>query len=151
MHVFALDTYIHTYIVYSAFVYMLSHYREISILGKLSHPNVIQLIEVFEDTAKEKIYMVLEYCVGGLQELLDKSKQRKFPVGQAHKYVLTHTHAHGCMFVCFEYYICLCPCKVFCCLFFMYIRTYVHIIFISEHMHIQYTYSRTSSKNTVNE
>lgn len=62
--------------------------REISILGKLSHPNVIQLIEVFEDTAKEKIYMVLEYCVGGLQELLDKSKQRKFPVGQAHKYFL---------------------------------------------------------------
>ena len=60
---------------------------EISILSKLNHPNVIKLIEVFEDTTKQKIYVVLEYCVGGLQELLDKSEQHKLPVWQSHKYV----------------------------------------------------------------
>lgn len=32
-------------------------------------------------------YMVLEYCVGGLQEILDKAPKNKFPVWQAHKSV----------------------------------------------------------------
>ena len=31
-------------------------------------------------------YMVLEYCVGGLQEMLDKAPGNKFPTWQAHKY-----------------------------------------------------------------
>ena len=30
--------------------------------------------------------MVLEYCVGGLQEMLDKAPGNKFPTWQAHKY-----------------------------------------------------------------
>ena len=30
--------------------------------------------------------MVLEYCVGGLQEMLDRAPGNKFPTWQAHKY-----------------------------------------------------------------
>lgn len=33
-------------------------------------------------------YVVLEYCVGGLQEMLDKAPSNKFPIWQAHKYVV---------------------------------------------------------------
>ena len=32
-------------------------------------------------------YMVLEYCVGGLQEMLDKAPHNKFPLWQAHRSV----------------------------------------------------------------
>ena len=31
-------------------------------------------------------YVVLEYCVGGLQEMLDKTPTHRFPVWQAHRY-----------------------------------------------------------------
>ena len=31
-------------------------------------------------------YMVLEYCAGCLQEMLDKAPKNKFPMWQAHKY-----------------------------------------------------------------
>lgn len=31
--------------------------REIAIMKKLNHPNVIKLYEVIQDTEKEKIYM----------------------------------------------------------------------------------------------
>lgn len=82
-------------------------------MKKLSHENVIKLVEVFEDTDKQKLYpyilytlllyeclidffsltiaytyVVLEYCVGGLQEMLDKAPGNKFPVWQAHKWVV---------------------------------------------------------------
>ena len=51
-------------------------------------------------------YVVLEYCVGGLQEMLDKAPQNKFPVWQAHRYAILlyacrkHTR-YGCMYVQF--------------------------------------------------
>ena len=41
--------------------------REITILKKVRHPNVIQLYEIIE-TEKE-LYMIMEYCNGG--ELFD--------------------------------------------------------------------------------
>lgn len=61
--------------------------REIKILKKLNHRNVIKLLDVFSDDNKQKMYIVLEYCVGGLQEMLDKTPKNKFPVWQAHKWV----------------------------------------------------------------
>lgn len=60
--------------------------REIKILKKLNHRNVIKLLDVFSDDNKQKLYIVLEYCVGGLQEMLDKAPRNKFPIWQAHKY-----------------------------------------------------------------
>ncbi|XP_062509334.1 serine/threonine-protein kinase stk11-like [Corticium candelabrum] len=60
--------------------------REIQLLCKLKHRNVIRLYEVFEDNTKEKLYMVLEYCSGGLQEMLQHAPGNKFTVWQAHCY-----------------------------------------------------------------
>ena len=60
--------------------------REIHILSKLHHKNVIRLVEVFEDEEKQKLYVVLEYCVGGLQELLERCTLHKFPLQQAHRW-----------------------------------------------------------------
>jgi serine/threonine-protein kinase 11 len=75
--------------------------REIKILKKLCHRNVISLIETFEDPQKMKLYVVLEYCVGGLQEMLDKTTTHRFPVWQAHRYFvqlidgLEYLHSRG--------------------------------------------------------
>ena len=61
-------------------------FREIRILSKLKHKNVIRLVEVFEDEEKQKMYVVLEYCVGGLQELLERCTLHRFPLQQAHRW-----------------------------------------------------------------
>ena len=55
-------------------------------MSKLHHKNVIRLVEVFEDEEKQKLYVVLEYCVGGLQELLERCTLHKFPLQQAHRW-----------------------------------------------------------------
>lgn len=34
---------------------------------------------------KEKMYLLMEYCVGGLQDMLEHSPGCKFPCWQAHK------------------------------------------------------------------
>ncbi|KAI9175738.1 hypothetical protein H9P43_006102 [Blastocladiella emersonii ATCC 22665] len=39
--------------------------REIAIMKKCIHPNVVQLFEVIDDPASDKVYMVLEYLAGG--------------------------------------------------------------------------------------
>jgi serine/threonine-protein kinase 11 len=81
-------------------MFLLSN-REIKILKKLNHQNVIKLIDVFDDPQKQKLYIVLEYCVGGLQEMLDKAPGNRFPVWQAHKYFtqlidgLEYLHGRG--------------------------------------------------------
>ncbi|XP_064386866.1 serine/threonine-protein kinase stk11-like [Halichondria panicea] len=74
--------------------------REIKILKRLDHQNVIRFIETFKDPEKQKLYMVLEYCVGGLQEMLDKAPHNRFPPWQAHSYFvqliegLEYLHGH---------------------------------------------------------
>lgn len=39
--------------------------REIAILKKIRHPNVVQLLEVIDDARFKKVYLVLEYVVRG--------------------------------------------------------------------------------------
>jgi len=58
--------------------------REIKLLQRLNHKNVIRLFEVIHNTEKQKMYLILEYCVSGLQELLESSPLKKFPIWQAH-------------------------------------------------------------------
>ena len=43
-------------------------YGEISVLRRLIHPNIVQLVETFED--KSKVYLVMELVTGG--ELFDR-------------------------------------------------------------------------------
>ena len=45
-----------------------SLYGEISVLRRLIHPNIVQLVETFED--KSTVYLVMELVTGG--ELFDR-------------------------------------------------------------------------------
>ncbi|KFM78644.1 Serine/threonine-protein kinase stk11, partial [Stegodyphus mimosarum] len=75
--------------------------REISLLRRLNHRNVIKLIEVMSNDEKQKLYLVFEYCVAVLQELLDSVPDKKFPLWQAHGYFcqlldgLEYLHSQG--------------------------------------------------------
>uniref|UniRef100_T1JKR9 Serine/threonine-protein kinase STK11 n=1 Tax=Strigamia maritima TaxID=126957 RepID=T1JKR9_STRMM len=75
--------------------------REIRLLKRLSHKNVIQLVNVMSNEEKQKLYIVMEYCVGGLQDLLESTPNNKFPIWQAHGYFcqlidgLEYLHSQG--------------------------------------------------------
>lgn len=75
--------------------------REIQLLKVLHHKNVIQLIDVLYNNEKEKMYLIMEYCVGVLQEMLDSTPGKKLPTWQAHCYFgqlmdgLDYLHSHG--------------------------------------------------------
>ncbi|KAI0225219.1 Serine/threonine-protein kinase STK11 [Lamellibrachia satsuma] len=60
--------------------------REIGLLRNLNHQNVIRLYDVLHNDEKQKMYLVVEYCVGGLQDMLDYAPGKKFPIWQAHDY-----------------------------------------------------------------
>lgn len=40
--------------------------REIAIMKKLDHPNIVSLIEVLDDPVTDKLYMILEWCEKGV-------------------------------------------------------------------------------------
>ncbi|XP_053159458.1 serine/threonine-protein kinase STK11 isoform X2 [Hemicordylus capensis] len=75
--------------------------KEIQLLRRLRHKNVIQLVDVLYNEEKQKMYMVMEYCVCGMQEMLDSVPEKKFPVFQAHGYFcqlidgLEYLHSQG--------------------------------------------------------
>ncbi|XP_058019521.1 serine/threonine-protein kinase STK11 [Ahaetulla prasina] len=75
--------------------------KEIQLLRRLRHKNVIQLVDVLYNEEKQKMYMVMEYCVCGMQEMLDSVPDKKFPVFQAHGYFcqlidgLEYLHSQG--------------------------------------------------------
>lgn len=59
-------------------------FREILLLKRLDHKNVIKLFDVLYNEEKQKMYMVMEYCVSVLQQMLENLPDKKFPIGQAH-------------------------------------------------------------------
>ncbi|XP_019645394.1 PREDICTED: serine/threonine-protein kinase stk11-like [Branchiostoma belcheri] len=75
--------------------------REIQLLRKLRHKNIINLVDVLYNEEKQKMYLVMEYCVGGLQEMLESAPGKKFPIWQAHGYFcqllegLCYLHSQG--------------------------------------------------------
>lgn len=60
--------------------------REIQLLKRLHHPNIIRLVDVLQNDEKQKMYLFMEYCVSGLQDMLDAAECKKFPIWQAHAY-----------------------------------------------------------------
>lgn len=74
--------------------------REIQLLKHLRHENVIQLLDVLYNDEKQKMYLIMEYCVGGLQEMLDHAPEKKMPLFQAHIYfrqlINGLEYLHGC-------------------------------------------------------
>lgn len=75
--------------------------REIELLRRLDHKNVIKLIDNFYNSDKQKLYIVMEYCVVVLQELLDSVPSKKLPIWQSHGYFtqlldgLEYLHSQG--------------------------------------------------------
>ncbi|XP_061878701.1 serine/threonine-protein kinase STK11 isoform X1 [Entelurus aequoreus] len=75
--------------------------REIQLLRRLQHKNVIQLVDVLYNEEKQKMYMVMEYCVCGMQQMLDSVPEKRFPIFQAHGYFcqlldgLEYLHSQG--------------------------------------------------------
>lgn len=75
--------------------------REIQLLKRLKHKHIINLSDLLENEEKQKMYMVMEYCVGELQELLEAAPDKKFPIFQAHRYFsqlvkgLEYLHGQG--------------------------------------------------------
>ncbi|XP_012255968.1 serine/threonine-protein kinase STK11 isoform X1 [Athalia rosae] len=62
--------------------------REIQLLRILKHRNVIGLVDVLYNHEKEKMYLVMEFCVGGLQDMLESTPHKRFPLWQAHEYFI---------------------------------------------------------------
>jgi serine/threonine-protein kinase 11 len=75
--------------------------NEILFLRSLKHKNVVELIDVLYNEEKQKMYLVMEYCVCVLQELLASAPESKLPLFQAHKYFvhlidgLQYLHGQG--------------------------------------------------------
>lgn len=75
--------------------------QELKILKRVRHRNVIALRDFFRVDDKQKLYMILEYCIGSMQQLLDGSKEKKLPEYQAQYFFrqlcdgLSYLHAHG--------------------------------------------------------
>ncbi|XP_045493210.1 serine/threonine-protein kinase STK11 isoform X2 [Colias croceus] len=75
--------------------------REIQLLRILRHKNVIELVDVMYNDEKQKMYLVMEFCVGVLQDMLESSPGKKFPQHQAHDYFtqlldgLEYLHGQG--------------------------------------------------------
>lgn len=55
-------------------------------MKKLNHKNVISLVDVIYIDEKQKMYLIMEFCVGSLQVMLESTSQKKFPLNQAHGY-----------------------------------------------------------------
>ncbi|OQR73015.1 serine/threonine-protein kinase STK11-like [Tropilaelaps mercedesae] len=74
---------------------------EMQILRGLDHPNVIKLWDVLVDSEKQKTYMVFEFGVIVMQELLRRAPENRFPIAQAHSYFsqlcrgLEYLHSQG--------------------------------------------------------
>jgi len=67
------------------FIVFFSAFREIQLMKQLEHRNVMRLHDVLYNDEKQKMYMILDYCVGGLQEMLENAPGKRFPIFQAHK------------------------------------------------------------------
>ncbi|KAH3832278.1 serine/threonine-protein kinase stk11-like [Dreissena polymorpha] len=60
--------------------------REIQLLKRLHHKNIVNLIEVLYNAEKQKMYMIMEYCADEIQSMLESVPEKKFPIWQAHLY-----------------------------------------------------------------
>ncbi|KAF7793710.1 hypothetical protein EIP86_004826 [Pleurotus ostreatoroseus] len=61
--------------------------KEIAIMKKLRHPNVVRLLEVMDDHLLKDIYLVMEYCGGGEIKWRTKNNEPILRVGQTRRIV----------------------------------------------------------------
>eukprot|EP00053_Salpingoeca_punica_P009845 m.88547 g.88547 ORF g.88547 m.88547 type:complete len:424 (+) comp15193_c0_seq1:133-1404(+) len=60
--------------------------KEIRLLRRLHHPNVVSLEDVIYNHRKLKIYVFMEFCVGSLHELIVGAPNQRLPAWQAQHY-----------------------------------------------------------------
>uniref|UniRef100_A0AC35UGJ9 Protein kinase domain-containing protein n=1 Tax=Rhabditophanes sp. KR3021 TaxID=114890 RepID=A0AC35UGJ9_9BILA len=61
-----------------------SEIKIMEIIGR--HPHSVELFDVFRINEKQKIYMIMEYCVTSLQQMLDSTSTKNFPQFQSQHY-----------------------------------------------------------------
>lgn len=69
--------------------------REIEILKICQHPNIIRLLDVFEN--QDYIYIVMEYLKGG--DLFNYLEKRDFTISESKARDLTHSIATGIFYL----------------------------------------------------
>uniref|UniRef100_A0A0N5BHH3 non-specific serine/threonine protein kinase n=1 Tax=Strongyloides papillosus TaxID=174720 RepID=A0A0N5BHH3_STREA len=61
---------------------------EIDVMYKIGrHPHNVELFDVFRNEEKQKMYIIMEYCVTSLQQMLDSTPTKTFPLYQAQHYL----------------------------------------------------------------
>jgi serine/threonine-protein kinase 11 len=77
------------------------HFVSFLFSRNLKHKNVIELLDVLFNDEKQKMYLIMEYCVGELQKMLESVPDKKLPIFQAHNYFqqlisgLEYLHSRG--------------------------------------------------------
>ncbi|GAA5873815.1 hypothetical protein JCM8547_005953 [Rhodosporidiobolus lusitaniae] len=59
--------------------------REVAIMKRLDHPNIVRLKEVIDDAKSKKVFMVLEFMAGGQVVWQDDNKQPTMTVDEARR------------------------------------------------------------------
>ncbi|GAA5941473.1 serine/threonine-protein kinase [Sporobolomyces koalae] len=59
--------------------------REVAIMKRLDHPNIVRLKEVIDDVKSKKVFMVLEFMAGGQVVWQDDNKQPTLTVDEARR------------------------------------------------------------------
>ncbi|GAA5914977.1 uncharacterized protein JCM6883_001786 [Sporobolomyces salmoneus] len=59
--------------------------REVAIMKRLDHPNIVRLKEVIDDAKSKKVFMVLEFMAGGQVVWQDENKQPTLTVDEARR------------------------------------------------------------------
>ncbi|BGP14522.1 hypothetical protein JCM10213v2_002471 [Rhodosporidiobolus nylandii] len=59
--------------------------REVAIMKRLDHPNIVRLKEVIDDAKSKKVFMVLEFMAGGQVVWQDENKQPTMTVDEARR------------------------------------------------------------------
>ena len=57
--------------------------REVSLMKKMTHPNIVNLVEVIDDPSHHQLYIVSEFCPGGT---VMTGINTSLPIDLAHKY-----------------------------------------------------------------
>eukprot|EP01135_Chromosphaera_perkinsii_P002897 Nk52_evm8s230 gene=Nk52_evmTU8s230 len=75
--------------------------KEITLLKRIKHKNIVELIDVCYNEEKQKMYIIMEHCCCTLQDMLENTESKTFPVWQAHFYFtqlcdgLEYMHSKG--------------------------------------------------------
>jgi len=75
--------------------------QEIEVHQSIDHKNIVKLVDIFRIEEKQKLYIVMEFCVCSLQQLLDNCPEKVLPEFQAHLYFtqilsgLDYLHGRG--------------------------------------------------------